>query len=460
MVQLVTPQRQHHELEDLAAWAYSIDAEQSVVGALLINNAAYEDIADLVRAEHFFQRDHRIIFEHTARLIENGKAADALTVAESLSRDRLLDEVGGQAYVGSLAVNTPSAANIRRYAEIVVERATFRALNAACTVIMDAVRRPGQRDARALVDQAQAAMMVLGERSGGAADFQSSHQVMTEVIAFVEEQHERYRKLGDAAAVTGLETGFYDFDRMTSGLHPGQLIVLAARPSMGKSAMALNISEHVTRANIPTLFFSLEMGNREQGVRLLASRSGMNTQRLFSGRVNENEWPRVVNAVGELVEIPLLFNDSPYLTVMDMRSMARRAKRQHPTLGLIVVDYLQLMVAGASEQNRANQIAEISRGLKLLAKELGVPVMALAQLNRELEKRQNKRPVLSDLRDSGAIEQDADMVVFIYRDEVYNEDSPRKGIAELIVAKQRNGPVGTVQLVFRKDNTRFENYAG
>lgn len=458
MVHLVTPEQPPPDA-DWMSWAYSVEAEQSVIGALMLNNAAFDEVVDLITPAHFYRTDHRLIFEHTLALIENAKAADALTVAESLERSGKLKDAGGQEYLGSLMLNTPSAANIRRYAEIVAERALYRNLFAECQAIIDAVRRPGQRDAKAIVDMAQSRIMLLGERASGRAEFSDSGQVMKEVVEFIDEQHARFKEHGAAGAVTGLATGFIDIDRMTSGLQPGQLVVLAARPSMGKSALALNISEHAAMQGTPVAFFSLEMGNREQGIRLVASGSRLNTQRLFSGRITEAEWPRVVDAVGKLHEIPLLFNDSPYLTVMEMRGMARRLKRQYPKLGLIVLDYLQLMVAGASEQNRANQIAEISRGLKLLAKELQVPVMALSQLNRELEKRTNKRPVMSDLRDSGAIEQDADMVVFIYRDEVYHTDA-RKGYAEIIIAKQRNGPVGTVPLMFRADNTRFENWVG
>lgn len=462
MVQVVTPLQSGHPAPDVEAltWGYSVDAEQSVIGGLLLNNAAYDNVADLVTAADFFRRDHRLMFEHALRLIESGKPADALTLAESLQRSGALEEAGGQSYIGQLALNTPSAANIRRYAEIVRERAIFRSIYAECQTIMDAVRRPAGRDARQLLDLAQSRIFVLGDRSGSRADFEDAHAVMTRVVEFIDAQYMRASEAGGAATVTGLATGFVDFDQMTSGLHPGQLVVIAARPAMGKSALALNISEHVARSGVGVAFFSLEMGNKEQGIRMVASGAHLNTQRLFSGRISEQEWPRVVDAVGALTEIPLYFNESPYLTVMEMRSLARRLKRQQPKLGLIVLDYLQLMVAGGNEQNRANQIADISRGLKLLAKELQLPVIALAQLNRELEKRGNKRPVLSDLRDSGAIEQDADVVVFIYRDEVYDESTTRRGEAELIISKQRNGPVGTVRLRFRADNTRFENEDG
>ena len=459
MVHLVTPQSAPPDAPDLS-WGHSVEAEQSVIGGLLLDNTAYEHIADLIRPEHFFRSDHRLVFQHMLQLIEANKAADALTVAESLKRSGKLGDLPDAQYLTELALNTPSAANIKRYAEIVIERAIFRTIYAECNAVMDAVRRPGQRNAREILAQAQARLLSLGDRTGGRPDFEDASTLMRRVVEFIDEQHQRYEKLGTEAAVTGLATGFLDFDAMTSGLHPGQLIVVAARPAMGKSALALNISEHVARAGTPVAFFSLEMGNKEQGIRMVASGSRLNTQRLFSGRISEDEWPRVVDAIGKLSDIPLHFSESPYLTVMEMRSLARRLKRQHPNLGLIVVDYLQLMVAGGNEQNRANQIADISRGLKLLAKELGLPVIALAQLNRELEKRGNKRPVLSDLRDSGAIEQDADVVVFIYRDEVYDEASPRRGIAEIIIAKQRNGPVGTVQLAFRADNTRFLNYVG
>ena len=448
---------------DALTWGYSRDAEQAVIGGLLLDNAAWENVADIVRPEHFHSTDHRLIFDATCKLIEGGHSADALTVADKLQALGKLEDVGGMVYLGGLAINTPSAANVAHYAEIVRDRATMRALYAEAMAVADACRRPAGRGPRELVDQAQARFMGLGERAAGSSDFMLASDVMSDVTEFIDQQAQRYAELGEGAAVTGLATGFHDLDRMTSGLHPGQLVVVAARPAMGKSALTLNICEHIARAGTPALFFSLEMGNREQGIRLVASRSGLNTQRLFSGRISESEWPRIVDGIGQISSIPLLFNDSPYLTVQEMRSLGRRAKRQHPKLGVIVVDYLQLMVAGTSEQNRANQIAEISRGLKLLAKELEMPVIALSQLNRELEKRTNKRPVLSDLRDSGAIEQDADMVVFIYRDEVYHPvpaDHPDKGRSEIIIAKQRNGPTGTVELLFRGDNTRFVNYQG
>lgn len=453
MVNLVTP---HSDSVDLS-WGHSVEAEQSVLGGLLLDNAAYEKVADVLRPEHFFLSSHRLIYGAILTQIEQARPVDPLTLAECLSRSGKLEDAGGQNYLGTLALNTPSAANIGRYAEIVIERAIFRTIYAECQSIIDAVRRPGQRDPREILDQAQARLLSLGDRAGNESGFEDAGALMRRVVEFIDEQHQRYESLGTAAAVTGLATGFLDFDHMTAGLHPGQLVVVAARPAMGKSALALNISEYVARAGTPVAFFSLEMGNKEQGIRMVASGAHLNTQRLFSGRISEQEWPRVVDSIGRLSDIPLHFSESPYLTVMEMRSLSRRLKRQHPKLGLIVVDYLQLMVAGGNEQNRANQIADISRGLKLLAKELGLPVIALAQLNRELEKRGNKRPVLSDLRDSGAIEQDADVVVFIYRDEVYDECSPRKGEAELIIAKQRNGPVGTVKLQFRADNTRFEN---
>ena len=441
-------------------WGYALEAEQSVLGGLLLDNTAWDRVGDLLSESDFYSNDHRLIFACIMHLIECNKPADALTVAEALnSRGKLSAVDGGREYIGTLALNTPSAANVRRYAEIVRERAMFRAIFSECNALIDAVRRPGDRDARQILDVAQARIFALGERSAGGADFESSNQLMTRVVEFVDQQYQRNSEAGGDSAVTGLATGFIDFDRMTSGLHPGQLMVLAARPAMGKSSLALNISEQVARAGVGVAFFSLEMGNKEQGIRLVASSARLNTQRLFSGRINEQEWPRVVDSVGKLIELPIFFNESPYLSVMEMRTLARRLKRQEPRLGLVVLDYLQLMVAGGNEQNRANQIAEISRGLKLLAKELQLPVIALAQLNRELEKRTNKRPVLSDLRDSGAIEQDADLVVFIYRDEVYQPTLENKGHAELIVAKQRNGPIGSVEVRFRADNTTFENWS-
>lgn len=460
MIQAVSTRNAAITDSDSIAWGHSIEAEQSVLGGLLLDNSAYDRVADLVVEADFFSGDHRLIFRATIGLIENNRPADALTVADALERLGRLKDMGGRAYLGNLAMNTPSAANIRRYAEIVVERSIMRSLYRASQSIIESVMNSKGREIGDLLDSAQALIMSIREKKvPGHSDFESLHHVMAGVVDFVDTQHARY-EAGEINEVTGLPTGFIDLDRMTSGLHPGQLIILAARPAMGKSALSLNISEYAAKTSKkPVVFFTMEMGNREQGLRMLASGARINTQRLVTGRLNNDEWERIVGAVDAISDCPIVLCEQGGLSIGELRALARRAKREYSDLGLVVVDYLQLMVGGDSEANRSAQLSEISRGLKLLAKELNVPVIALSQLNRELEKRPNKRPVMSDLRDSGAIEQDADMILFIYRDEVYHQDSPYAGTAEIIVAKQRNGPTGTVRLTFRKDHTRFENYA-
>lgn len=442
---------------DPATWAYHVDSEQSVLGGLLLDNTAYDRIVDVVRESDFFTRDHREIFRVIVRLIEDSKPADVLTVAELMERFGSLDKSGGQAYLGSLALNTPSAANIGRYAQIVAERSLLRALNAAATGIMAAVRNSRGKAARELLDEAQASVMSIRDATKGRGDFHMAGELVRDVVNFVDEQHARYIN-GTLGDVTGLPTGFSVLDRRTTGLQPGQLIVVAARPAMGKSAFALNVAEFSARFSKKTgLVFSLEMSLRELGLRLMSGQAQVSIQRLVTGRVYETEWPRVVEGTARLDDLPLAFCELGGLTVMELRSMARRAKREYGELSLIVVDYLQLMIGGDDGANRAAQLSEITRGLKLLAKELQVPVMALSQLNRDLEKRPNKRPTMADLRDSGSIEQDADLIWFIYRDEVYNPKTEDKGIAEVITGKQRNGPTGVDRLKFRGDFTRFSN---
>ena len=442
---------------DLADWAYSLSAEQAVLGAVLLDNSAMDQVADVLTERDFYTSDHRAVFRAVTALLNSGKAADLVTVSERLHAEdaQRFESSGGASYLGSIAEATPGVSNVRHYAEIVRSRSLRRQLYAVGNGIVDAAMRSRTTDVRELVDAAESAVFGLtAEGQRGRQDFQDLKAVLAKVLEFVDHQYHRDNR--DAPEYT---TGFLDLDKQTGGLHPGELIILAARPSMGKSTLALNISEHLARArNQWVLFFSLEMGNREQGMRLVSSQAKVNLQRMFAGRLYDHEWPKLTEAFGRLVDVRIAFNEQAYLTVGEMRSLARRAQRELGPSCLIVVDYLQLMVAGTSDSNRANQLAEISRGLKLLAKELHVPVIALSQLNRELEKRVNKRPVMSDLRDSGALEQDADAILFIYRDEVYHANSLDKGVAEIIIAKQRNGPVGTIRLTFRADHTRFDNY--
>lgn len=447
--------------EDVSSWGYSVDAEQSVLGGLLLDNSAYDRVCGVVRDSDFFVTAHREIFRAIFGLIEAGKPADVLTVSDRLQALGKLEAVGGQAFIGSLSVNTPSAANVARYAEMVAERATLRGLFAVARSIGESVRLPGGRSARELLDAAQASVMAIRDSlKSGRGDFHSAGSVVNEVVSFVDEQHQKYLA-GTLDFVTGLPTGFTDLDRRTTGLHPGQLVIVAARPGMGKSALALNVTEYASKASGKTaLVFSLEMSLRELGLRMVASGAGINVQRLVTGRVNDAEWSRVANAMVSAQDLPIVFCEVGGLSVLELRTMARQAKREFGGLSLIVVDYLQLMIGGASEQNRAAEISVITRNLKLLAKELQIPVIALSQLNRDLEKRSNKRPVMSDLRDSGSIEQDADLIWFIYRDEVYNPNSDDRGYAEVITGKQRNGPTGVDRLAFRGDFTRFANDTG
>lgn len=441
-----------------ALWMYHEESEQSVLGALLLDNSAYDRVADVLRAEDFYVGGHRLIYRAIAALLDAGHAADAVTVDERLSAAESAsryEQAGGFGFLTLLASSTPSSANIRRYAEVVRERSMLRALWAAGTRIHDMVSAPGERNVQQVLDAAQAAVLAVGEGRRG-SEFVGLDQVLRDTMAMIDDRHQKYQA-GESRLVSGTPTGFQPLDEALSGLHGGQLVIVAARPAMGKSAFALNVIEHGARTTGKTaLVFSLEMGLNELGLRLVAGAAQVNVRRLVEGRVYEQEWTRLTTAVGTLQNTPIAFAELSDLTINDLRAMARRAYREHGGLSLIMIDYLQLMEGAAGdEMNRANEIAKISRGLKKLAKELNVPIIALSQLNRELERRQNKRPLMSDLRESGAIEQDADVILFLYRDEVYNPNTPDKGLCEVIIGKQRNGPTDTVVLAFRADQTRF-----
>lgn len=436
----------------------SVEAEQSVLGGLLLDNTAWDRIADLLTAPDFYRADHRLIYEHIGELLENGRPADALTVAESLERSGRLAEIGGHAYLGALAANTPSAANIRRYAEIVRERSVMRNLAAIGTEIADSAYNPAGRDAKALLDEAETKVFRIAEAgSKSRQGFVKIDPLLTETVERVDVLYNRENK----DDVIGLATGFVDLDRMTSGLQDGELIIIAARPSMGKTALAMNFVEHAAlQLKKAVAVFSMEMSGAQLAMRMIGSVGRFDQHELRTGTFKEDDWSRLVDAVGRLNDTQIFIDDTAGLNALEVRSRARRLHRQCGGLSMIVVDYLQLMSASGREENRATEIAEISRSLKGLAKELKVPVVALSQLNRSVEARQDKRPMMSDLRESGAIEQDADLIVFIYRDELYNPDSPSRGMAEIIVAKQRNGPTGKLMLTFLGKYTRFENYAG
>lgn len=462
MAQAVTTILRDTQVEAARVPPQSVEAEQSVLGGLLLDNGAWDRIADLVSEEDFYRADHRAIFRHIAQLIEDNKPADALTVGESLERSGKLNEVGGHAYVGSLALNTPSAANIRRYAEIVRERSIMRQLASIGTEIADSAYNPLGRDAHMLIDEAEAKVFHIAEAGAKAKQgFVKIDPLLTETVERIDMLYSRENKND----IIGLATGFIDLDRMTSGLQDGELVIVAARPSMGKTALAMNIVEHVALAEKKAAaVFSMEMSGAQLAMRMIGSVGRVDQHELRTGTFKEDDWTRLVDAVGRLNEAQIYIDDTPGLNALEVRSRARRLHRQCAEVGglrLIVVDYLQLMSAnrGGREENRATEIAEISRSLKGLAKEMKVPVVALSQLNRSVEARQDKRPMMSDLRESGAIEQDADLILFIYRDEVYNPDTPKRGIAEIIVAKQRNGPTGPFNLTFVGKHTRFENYA-
>ena len=434
---------------------HNVDAEAAVVGGLLLDNDAFDKIADVVREQDFTSRDHRMIFRACARLIEAGKPADLVTVAEFLDSHKLLEEAGGIIYIGQLVQNTPSAANIRRYAEVVQEYSTLRRISAAAVEISEKLQNRKGQTSKEILDFAQSRMMNISEsaqKNGGTMKHASD--VMDSVVHVLDELYTNPHK----SDVTGLPTGLDDLDNMTTGLQPGELVILAARPSMGKTSLALNIMEHAAlqqKKNVA--FFSLEMISDQLGMRLLSSVSRVHQQRVRIARLNESEFTTVLRAAQTLRETGIYLDEESNISVTELRARARRLHRECGGLHLIIIDYLQLMSLEESPENEAIALAKVSRSLKLLAKELHVPVIALSQLNRGLEQRPNKRPVMSDLRGSGGIEQDADMILFIYRDEVYHEDSADAGIAEIIVGKQRNGPIGTVYGSFQKHLMRFES---
>lgn len=445
-------------LESLKLPPHSVEAEQSVLGGLLLENEAIDRIADLLGPADFYRHDHRLIFEHIARLIERNKPADIVTVAESLENSAELSGVGGIAYLGALAQNTPTAANIRRYAEIVHERAVMRKLVEVGSGIAESAYNPQGRDAQQLLDEAEAKIFQIAE--GGRKTSQGFLDMKT-ILPKVADRIDYLYQRENQGGVTGVPTGFSDLDERTSGLQPGDLIIVAGRPSMGKTAFSLNIAENVALdTKLPVAVFSMEMGATQLAARMIGSVGRLDQHRMRNGNLEDEDWVRLTTALGKLNDAPVFIDEGAGLSSFEVRARARRLHRQTGKLGLIVVDYLQLMTgaAGRQSENRATEISEISRSLKALAKELDVPVIALSQLNRGLEQRTDKRPVMSDLRESGAIEQDADLILFIYRDEVYNPDSQDKGTAEIIIAKQRNGPIGRVRLTFMGQFTRFENH--
>jgi replicative DNA helicase len=433
---------------------HSIQAEQSVVGGLMLDNSAWDQVADRVGEQDFYRREHRLIFRSVVSLAERSQPFDVITLSEELERNGQLDEAGGLAYLGNLAKDTPSAANIRAYADIVREHSVMRQLIHVGTEIADTGFQPEGRSSTELLDDAERKVFEIAEQgSRGKGGFNPIRSLLTKAVDKIERLFEQ------DDPITGLSTGFADLDDKTSGLQNSDLIIVAGRPSMGKTTFSMNIAENVAiNSGKPVAVFSMEMPGEQLAMRMMSSLGRIDQHRIRTGKLEDDEWPRLTSAVSILAEAKLFIDDTPALSPTEVRARSRRLMREHGELGLIMIDYLQLMQVPGLGDNRTNEISTISRSLKALAKELNVPVIALSQLNRSLEQRNNKRPIMSDLRESGAIEQDADIVIFIYRDEVYNEDSPDKGIAEIIIGKQRNGPIGTTKLTFLGKYTKFENY--
>ena len=445
------------EVSRLRVPPHSVEAEQSVLGGLLLDNLAWDRAGDLLTDGDFYRYEHRLIYAAIGALVAASKPADVITVFEQLQSLGKAQDCGGLAYLNALAQSVPSAANMRRYAEIVRERSILRKLIAASDDIATSAFNPHGRAVSTVLDEAESKIFQIGEEgSRQRQGFQSIDKLVVSLIDRVQELHDN-----GAEEVTGVRTGFYELDRMTAGLQKGDLLVLAARPSMGKTAFALNIAEHVAvHEGLPVLVFSMEMGASQLALRMVGSLGRIDQQHLRTGRLDNSEWERLTGAVEQLGKVQLLIDETAGLTSSELRARARRMARQFGTLGLIVIDYLQLMSGSSgSDENRATELGEISRGLKSLAKELQCPVLALSQLNRSVESRNDKRPMMSDLRESGAIEQDADIIMFIYRDDYYNKESKEPGVSEIVIAKQRNGPVGTVKLTFLKPLTRFDNLA-
>ncbi len=435
---------------------HSIEAEQSVLGGLMLDNAAWDKVADMVAEEDFYRRDHRLIFHAIRTLAERSEPSDVVTLAEWLDKRSELEDAGGIAYLGALAANTPSAANIKSYATIVRERSVTRQLIRISNDIADAAFNPEGRSVYELLDEAEKKVYQIADQgSRSRVGFTGMKELLTKAVDRIDQLFSM------DSPITGIATGYNDFDNMTAGLQRSDLVIVAGRPSMGKTSFAMNIVEHVgIKEQKPVAVFSMEMPGEQLALRMMSSLGRIDQKKVRTGKLDDDDWPRLTSAVGLLAEAPIFIDDTPALSPTEVRARARRLARDHEHgLGMIVIDYLQLMQVTGFKENRTAEISEISRSLKGLAKELSCPVVALSQLNRSLEQRPNKRPVMSDLRESGAIEQDADIIVFIYRDEVYNDESQDKGTAEIIIGKQRNGPIGTVRLAFLGKYTRFENLA-
>jgi replicative DNA helicase len=433
---------------------HSIEAEQAVLGGLMLSNSGFDAVASLISDKDFFASDHQLIFQTMRQLNAEQKPLDIITLSEALQNNRQLDQIGGSSYLVELSNNTPSSANINAYAQIVLERSIIRQLITAASDIVKKGYNPLGWDSNKLLAEAEKRLVAIIESRPNQGGFLSVNELLKEVV-------ERIDQLFNSDAdITGLSTGFADLDEKTSGWQPSDLVIVAGRPSMGKTSFAMNMAEHaVLHQEKPVLVFSMEMPASQLIMRMMSSLGKIDQTKLRAGNLSEDDWPRLSSAASRLKDRPLFIDDTPGITPMELRNRVRQVTREHGQPGMVLVDYLQLMSGSVATENRTNEISQISRELKNIAREFNCPVIALSQLSRNLENRPNKRPINSDLRESGAIEQDADVVVFIYRDEVYNEESPDKGVAEIIIGKQRNGPIGTCKLTFLGKYTRFENLA-
>lgn len=440
--------------ESLKIPPHSVEAEQSVLGGLLLDNEAWINVAEKLVENDFYRQDHRLIFRAISSLISQQKPVDVLTLSDWLRENQQLEDAGGLSYLGSMARDTPSAANIAAYADIVREKSILRQLISVGTEITESAFTTEGRNSSELLDNAEKKVFQIAEQGArNTNSFRPLKQLMKDTLIHIEE----LSRLN--STITGVSTGYTDLDEMTSGLQKGDLVIVAGRPSMGKTTFSMNIAEYAaTHKKLPVAVFSMEMPAEQLTMRLMSSMGRVDQHRVRTGQLTEEDWPRIATAVKIFADSPMYIDDSPALSPNEVRARARRLVREQGQLGLIVLDYLQLMRGNGNSENRVNEVSEISRALKALAKELGVPIVVLSQLNRSLEQRPNKRPIMSDLRESGAIEQDADVIMFVYRDEVYNPESAEKGSAEIIIAKQRNGPIGNVRLTFLGKYTRFENY--
>jgi len=441
-------------IENLKVPPHSIEGEQAVLGGLLLSGRVWDQVADLVSESDFYREDHRVIFRAIHELNAQSKPCDAVTVTEWFESHGQADLIDGGVYISQLTSATPSAANVKAYAEIVREKSILRQMIDVGAAITTGAFSSDGRDSKELLDDAERKVFAIAEQGAkSGSGFVSVQDTIKEAIDKIQELHEH------EGEITGTPTGFQDFDKLTAGLQPSDLIIVAGRPAMGKTTLAMNIAEHAAiKHDIPVAIFSMEMSALQLVMRLFSSVGQIDQTRLRTGNLDDLDWPKLTSAMNLLHKSHIFIDETPSLSPSEIRARARRLKREH-NIGMIVVDYLQLMAVPGSNENRATEIAEISRSLKAIAKELKVPVVALSQLNRALEQRPNKRPVMADLRESGAIEQDADLIVFIYRDEVYNEETPEKGKAEIIIGKHRNGPTGTVVLTFQGQWLRFVNYA-